>query len=246
MRNAEKPLQSVRRPTPLRPNPNRRFFVFVLFFYHRYYFPRQCRCVAWDPGPLDQYRRRLIPSRRCGKSPINKYVSNPLRAVGRGVCVSAPCLRPCPAGSLLTVSQCPRFLDGGVRCSIVAATPLSFEMRRWADTEPADPDLLFEVRGPRRAHKPARPLGGFMLLHNALEEMLLTRRKRSCRALHEYLSGWLLVFIPALGPSWNPRTTCFGEVSLDIWYNDSIIPTIFERCLLQRFAAYSGDRKSVV
>lgn len=53
--------------------------------------------------------------------------------------------------------------------------------------------------GPPRAHKPARPLGGFMLLHNALKEVLRARRKRGCRALHEYLSGWArcLVFIPA-------------------------------------------------
>lgn len=80
-------------------------------------------CGMRDPGPLDQYHGRLIPSRRCGKTPINKYVSNPLRAVGRGVCASAPCLRPSPAASLLTVSQCPRFLDGGVRCSIVTRPP---------------------------------------------------------------------------------------------------------------------------
>lgn len=81
----------------------RRVFFFFIFIF-------RVSVGVWHEtrAPLDQYRGRLIPSRRCGKTPINKYVSNPLRAVGRGVCASAPCLRPSPAASLLTVSQCPR------------------------------------------------------------------------------------------------------------------------------------------
>lgn len=66
-----------------------------VFFFFRVWHETRC--------PLDQYRGRLIPSRRCGKTAINKYVSNPLRAVAR-------CLRLCPlspslSGSLLIDSQ---------------------------------------------------------------------------------------------------------------------------------------------
>lgn len=231
--------QSVRRPTRRRSNLNR--CVLFLFFYYRYYFPRQCRCVAWDPGPFGS-----VPQASNSQQAMWEKSHQQVRV--KSAAGSRPrCLRLCPLspslyGRLLIDSQSMSTFFRR-RCEVLHCRrdPLSFEMRRWADTEPADPDLLFEVRGPRRAHKPARPLGGFMLLHNALEEMLLTRRKRSCRALHEYLSGWL-----AVGVYSSPRSflksadNLFGVVPLDIWYNDSIIPTIFERCLLQHFAAYSG------
>lgn len=84
-------------------------------------------------------------------------------------------------------------------------------MRRWADTEPADPDLLFEVGGPRRSHKPARPLDGFMLLHNALERNALTNPKEELPR-----SAWIpvclagcLVLIPSLDPPCKPNKLGF-------------------------------------
>lgn len=185
MRNGQKVLQSGGRPTRSRSNPHGYYF----------YIPRTVASAGvWHQprAPLDQYRGRLIPSRRCGKTPINKYVSNPLRAVGRGVCGSAPCLRPSPAASLLTVSQCPRFLDGGVTCSIVTATPPS--LLKCADE-------LTRSRQIRTCYLKSGGLGALINLRGpsmALcccimrwKEMLLQTRKRSCRALHEYLSVWL-------------------------------------------------------
>lgn len=179
---------------------------------------RQCRCVAWDPGLLGSVPRASNPQQAMWEN-CHQQVRVKSAAGSRPRCLRLCPLSPSHSGSLLIDSQSmSTFLDRGVSCSIVNASPpppLSFEMRRWADTEPADPDLLFEVRGPRRAHKPARPLGGFMLLHNALEEMLLPRRKRSWLALHEYLSGWLAGWL--LGVYSSPRsppevlTTCFGE-----------------------------------
>lgn len=114
------------------------------------------------------------------------------------------CLRLCPlspslCGSLLIDSQSMStfFLDGGVRCSIVTATspaPPPPPLLKCADELTRSRQIrtcYLKSGGPPRAHKPARPLGGFMLLHNALKEVLRARRKRGCRALHEYLSGWL-------------------------------------------------------
>ncbi len=91
---------------------------------------------------LDQFHARLIPSGRCGKTLINKYVSNPLRAARRGVC--SPSCASVPLGPSLC------WQSGSLQVyTEVLVGPLSrgssFEMRWWADTEPADPDLLFEV-----------------------------------------------------------------------------------------------------
>lgn len=49
---------------------------------------------------MDQYHVRLIPSGRCGKALINTYVSDPLRAVRRGVCCCSVRLRPSLAACL--------------------------------------------------------------------------------------------------------------------------------------------------
>lgn len=67
---------------------------------------------------LDQYRGRLIPSRRCGKPLINKYVSNPLRAVGRGVCSSPSVSVPLWPSPYWQSSRSPG-LYGGVSRPIV-------------------------------------------------------------------------------------------------------------------------------
>lgn len=81
--------------------------------------------------------------------------------------------------------------------------PYSFEMRRWADKEPADPDLLFEVGGPRTLINLRGPSVGFMLLHNVLQrpegEKCSLKKKPEWGAvlcMHTCLSSCCWMFIP--------------------------------------------------
>lgn len=83
-------------------------------------------------------------------------------------------------------------------CREVLVGPLSrgssFEMRWWADTEPADPDLLFEVGAPQ-SHKPlglAVALSCCIMCTSILTGRLLLKKK-----LNEELTRLCSACIPA-------------------------------------------------
>lgn len=127
--------------------------------------------------------------------------------MGRGVCGSLPSVSVPPCASLywqsVYLQVYMEVLVGPLSCGS------SFEMHWWADTEPADPDLLFEVSAPQ----PRKPLGlsprlFILLLHNMYIWPLLTG----------IVTGWIPTLLSSACIPVCLAACCWLQASVTLWY----------------------------